>query len=331
MKRERKEKVIVLLIILSLAIFAWWFKTIPRPYSGETFLFDTIVKFKIYGKGNSKKEVERAISYLKKLEKKLNYFDAQSELSKLNREKKLNASPELKEVIELSRKAFNDTKGHFDISIAPLMDLWDFAHGGRVPEEKEIKETLKKVDGERILVEGNEVRLGENLKIDLGGISKGYAVDKTVDLLQKKAPAGLVSFRSTVRVWGRKPGGESWKIGLENPRNQKEIVATVRLEDGESLSTSGDYQKFFLKNGVRYHHILNPKNGYPARYYQSLTVILKGKASLADAYSTALFTLREEECKAIAKKLNLGLIIVDRRGEIKVFNVKRGKVEILKD
>jgi thiamine biosynthesis lipoprotein len=331
MKKEGKEKVVVFLIILFLVIFAWWFGALPRPYSYETFLFDTIVKFKIYGKGNSKKEVEKTISYLKKLEKKLNYFDPQSELSKLNREKKLNASPELKEVIELSRRVFDNTEEHFDISVAPLMDLWDFAHGGRVPKKKEIKETLKKVDGKRILVEGDEVRLGENLKIDLGGISKGYAVDKAVNLLQKKAPAGLVSFRSTVRVWGRKPGGESWKIGLENPRNQKEILATVMLEDGESLSTSGDYQKFFLKNGVRYHHILNPKNGYPARYYQSLTVILKGKASLADAYSTALFTLREEECKTIAKKLNLGLIIVDRKGEIKVFNVKKGKVKILKD
>jgi thiamine biosynthesis lipoprotein len=331
MKKEGKEKVVVFFIILFLVIFAWWFGTLPRPYSKETFLFDTIVKFKIYGKGNSKKKVERTISYLKKLEKKLNYFDPQSELSKLNREKTLNASPELKEVVELSRKAFEDTKGHFDISVAPLMDLWDFAHGGRVPEEKEIRETLKRVDGKRIFIKGDEIRLGGNIEIDLGGISKGYAVDKAVNLLQEKAPAGLVSFRSTVKVWGRKPGGESWKIGLENPRNQKEIVATVKLEDGESLSTSGDYQKFFFKNGVRYHHILNPKNGYPARYYQSLTVILKGRASLADAYSTALFTLGEEECKAIAKKLNLGLIIVDRRGEIKVFNLKKGKVEILKD
>jgi thiamine biosynthesis lipoprotein len=331
MKKERKEKILIFLILLFLAIFAWWFKALPKPYSYETFLFDTVVKFKIYGKGNSEKEVKKTLSYLRQLEKKMNYFDSQSELSKLNREKKVNASSELKEVIVLSRKAFNDTKGHFDISIAPLMDLWDFAHGGRLPEKEEIKEALKYVNGKEISIKENKIRLEKNVKIDLGGISKGYAVDKAVNLLQRKTPAGLVSFRSTVKVWGRKPGGESWMIGLENPRNQKEILATIKLKDGESLSTSGDYQKFFIKNGVRYHHILNPENGYPARYYQSLTVIFKGKASLADAYSTALFTLPKEECKKIAKELKLGLLIVDRKGKVEIFNVKRGKIKILKE
>jgi thiamine biosynthesis lipoprotein len=247
------------------------------------FLMSTPVRVKVEGPG-AEKLAEQAIQEMKRLESEFSRFDPSNEVGMINKlagKAPHKVSSDTFKCVELAVRMSKLSKGAFDITLGRARDLVLF------PRTKEI--FLKR----------------KGVKIDLGGIGKGYAAEAARGLLVKKgAKSGMIDMRSSIAVFGPK----SWKIGIQHPRNQGQLIGIIELKEGQSLSTSGDYE--------RGQHIIDPRKGKPAAGCQSVTVIGKD-AAFADALSTAVFILGPEEgIKLIGSLPDTEALIVDARGKI---------------
>ncbi|MEO8195319.1 MAG: FAD:protein FMN transferase [Thermoanaerobaculia bacterium] len=217
--------------------------------------------------------------------------------------------------IEIGR----ETEGAFDVSWAALWGLWDFrAASPTVPEPSAIAARRGLVDYRRIVLDpaARTIFLPEaGMKLGLGGIAKGYALERAGAFLRQR---GFEDFLivSGGQVYARGTrGGRPWQVGVRDPRGERdEIFATLPLGGG-SLSTSADNESFFVVEGVRYHHILDPRTGWPSRGLRSATV-LAADPTLADALSTAVMVLGRERGLAVAARLGAGALVVDEQGEV---------------
>ena len=217
--------------------------------------------------------------------------------------------------VEIGRQ----TEGAFDVSWAALWGLWDFrAAAPSVPDRSVIAGRRALVDYRRILLDpaARTVFLpAAGMKLGLGGIAKGFALDRAGVLLAER---GFEDFLvvSGGQVYARgSRGGRAWQVGVRDPRGERdEIFATLPLRGG-SLSTSADNESFFLVEGARYHHILDPRTGWPSTGLRSATV-LHADPTLADALSTAVMVLGKERGLAVAARLGAGALVVDEQGEI---------------
>ncbi|MCK4777870.1 MAG: FAD:protein FMN transferase, partial [Actinomycetia bacterium] len=157
----------------------------------------------------------------------------------------------------------------------------------------------------------------KGIHIDLGSCSKGYALDLALEQIKNKSiKAALLSTKSSTIVFGKKPDGSPWQIGIEHPRNSNELIGSITLQDSEGLSTSGDYQKYFFSEGKRYHHLLNPFSGYPANDFQSLTVISSRSCLEADILSTAIFIMDKKSGWDYILVNNIKALAVDKNGKV---------------
>ncbi|MDD5097147.1 MAG: FAD:protein FMN transferase [Candidatus Omnitrophica bacterium] len=241
-----------------------------------------------------------------RLDQLLSKYIPTSEVSILNHTGKLKVSSDTFYIIKKSKEFYQLTDGAFDITVAPLVDLWGFSDlKTKVPTLDEINSTLKIIGSDKIILQENdsvvEFKLPK-MKIDLGGIAKGYALDCAVKKLKEhKINSCLINAGGQVYALGNK-FNSPWKIGIKNPRKPG-VSQTLELKN-QSVSTSGDYEQFFLKDGVRYCHIINPKTGYPADTLVASVTIIAGQGLTADALSTALFILEETKSKELLKKFN---------------------------
>lgn len=344
---KKNSKFVLLLICFFLIGFLYfWARSLANisyakePLVKDEFMLDTLVTIKAHGKSGRKVEaaVKAAFQEMARVEKEMNYYDSKSELSKINRlaaQESLKIPASLVRVIELSLDYYWMTDGAFDITIAPLMDLWSFGQKNQLPTPVETDRALALVGSENIALdkEKSEIRLLKSgCKIDLGGVAKGYAVDRAIEVLKRHGiRSALVTTGSTTRVIGQKPGGEPWKIGIEDPRDKNSLIGILELQDGESLSTSGDYQQFFVRKGKRYHHILDPDTGRPAQDYMSVTVITIRSCAEADILSTALFVLGYPDgMKYVEKTTDLEAVVVTIDGKVRLSNRLKDKVKELK-
>jgi thiamine biosynthesis lipoprotein len=193
--------------------------------------------------------------------------------------------------LELSRW----TSGRFDPTVGVLRRAWDFG-AARVPEASEVEELLPLVDAAAVSVRDGTVFLRRaGMELDLGGVGKEYAVDRVADLLEAEGiPSALVNFAGDVRTVGRRGDGKPWRVGIQEPRDGSRCRLAVRLRGSAGVATSGDYERGFVRDGVRYHHILDAKTGWPARGLSSVTVVAK-TAFDAGRLSTAVFLLGPRE------------------------------------
>jgi thiamine biosynthesis lipoprotein len=260
------------------------------------------------------REVER-IDWL------MSHYRQGSEVSQITRhagERETPVSPETLEVIERALYFSRLSGGAFDITIGPVFRLWNFREG-KIPEEKSLQETLKKVDYRKIKVDPlkSSVYLeSRGMELDLGAIAKGYAVDRAAAVLrQGRVENFLVNAGGDLTVSGAKGNGMPWSIGIQHPRLPSELLVKLRPVQA-AVATSGDYEKFFFQGGERYHHILTPSTGLPARECQSVT-IMAPSAMDADALATSIFVLGPKEGFALLERLpDVHAIIVDRRGSV---------------
>lgn len=231
-----------------------------------------------------------------RLEGLLSKYIPESEVSRLNRAGELKVSPDTFYLIKSSGDLSGKTEGAFEITIATLVDLWGFSNKDyRLPAKEEISKTMKLVGSDKIiLLENNNMVKFKfpGMKIDLGGIAKGYALDCAVSKLKEHGINDcLINAGGQVYALGKGNKGP-WKIAVQNPR-KPEISKIVELEN-KSISTSGDYEQFFFDNGKRYCHILNPKTGYPADSGIASVTVIDKSAMSADVLSTSAFILGEE-------------------------------------
>lgn len=230
----------------------------------------------------------------------------------------------LSNFIVLSKTINEKSEGMFDLTVYPLVRLWGFYlqdEEKRVPSNQEIKQALQFMGMDNIIFTNNGIQLLNDVKIDVGAIAKGYAVDEAVRMMQELegVSAGFVNAGGNIRVYGTKPDGTPWRVGIRNP-NGENIEEIISLYDGESIATSGDYEQFFIVDNQYYHHIFNPKTGRPvAHNLASLSIVLKGSAELADVLATAFLALGTEKTKELLpifeKDQQFSLFFIERNGK----------------
>ncbi|MEW6066835.1 MAG: FAD:protein FMN transferase [Nitrospirota bacterium] len=300
-------------------------------------MMDTIVTITVVSnsRGDANNAIDAAFSEIERLEQLTTFFSAQSEVSQINKNagiSEVKISPDIMDMLDKAMFVSKETDGAFDLTIGCVTALYDF-HKKTMPSHDAIKKNLYLVNYKDLVINKNRSTAflrKKGMLIDLGGVAKGYAVDKAVEALKKRGiKAGIVSVAGDIRVFGSKPEGKTWKMGIRNPRIKEDslddIMATIDLKD-MAISTSGDYERYFMLNGKRYHHILSPNTGYPAEKCQSVTVVAKD-AVFTDAFATGIFILGVEQGMKILEKMGFDGVIVDSKGKIHITPGIRGGIE----
>jgi FAD:protein FMN transferase len=310
------------------------FKRIERT----EFAMDTVVEATVFA--TRKKQGEQAIAAvfdeISRLEAILARTKAGSDLERINSaagKQPVTVSAPTFEVIQLGLDVGGRTDGAFDITIAPLIELWGFGTGEtRVPTTEQLAHALNLVDFRNVstYAEERQVYLQEaDMRLDLGGIAKGFIVDKAVERLRAEGIiSASVDAGGDIRVIGNKMDGTPWRIGIRDPRDRRRLVAVIPLTN-RAIVTSGDYERLFFHEGERYHHILNPGTGMPARGVISVTIVAND-AFTADALSTAVFVMGLEQGMAFVEKLpDIEAVIITEDEQIHLSSGLEGKVELL--
>lgn len=241
---------------------------------------------------------DQAFEEVQRLDRMLSTYRPDSELSQLNRKAADGAVQVSTELFELLAKCEDYSRrsdGAFDVTVGPLMKLWGFYKGsGRLPHRAEVRGVLGRVGYRNVALDrsaGTVRFLKKGVEIDPGGIGKGYAVDQVVRVLKShRIPAALVSAGgSSIYAFGAPPGERGWKVKIRNPRNSRETIEDVLLRD-ESMSTSGNYEKFFYAGGRMYSHIMDPRTGFPAEGVLSVSVVAP-KTLDSEAWTKPLYVL----------------------------------------
>ena len=243
---------------------------------------------------------------LKRIEKLLSKYKPESEVSKLNKTGFLKASPETFYIIKKAKEFWQASGGAFDVTIGPLMDLWGFTNKQyTVPNLAKIRDTLRLVGSDKIILQDfdNVIQFKlSGMKIDLGGIAKGYALDCAVKKLKAAGIKDcLINAGGQVYCLGSR-FSKPWKVGIINSR-LKNLTEYLELKN-KSAATSGDDQQYFVKDKKRYAHILNPKTGYPARSGVSSVSVIADDGLTADALATAIFVLGKDKGEKLAKQFS---------------------------
>jgi thiamine biosynthesis lipoprotein len=308
-------------VILSLLGF-WYFRKDTVTVSDSRLTLGTIVEITLVGQDKQALEgaLTAAFERIAELEKITDRFTANSEISAINRRKDngpIPVSADMLNMLVLSRKISDLTGGAFDVTVAPLVDLWGFDVGGRLPKKEDIERERARVDYHRVIIDedaGTITLTDPSVRLELGGIAQGYAAREAEKVIRARGvKSGVINISGDIIVIGTK-AGKPWRIGVQDPRNTDALCAVIKAED-IAIVTSGDYERCFFVDGVRYHHILDPKTGYPARGCASVTVVTRDVA-LADGLSTAVFVLGPEAGADLVRSLDgVDVLIVTDDGK----------------
>lgn len=343
--KEKKKKVGAMLIAALAVIFAaavcgcgagkedeYHRSTAPTPVMGT---MASLVLYTDSGAGDN----------LKRMEKEL-FRDARAaetellslrldtaEVYRINKaleqgKQEIAISEELQMLLSNCLDVSESCEGAFDISLGALTGLWKIdekAAGtldGEVPAKAEILAAKSLTGYERVALKGNLLTAPKGYVIDLGAVGKGYALDRAFRILEKdkliygKRLYGTFSIGGSVLTYGEKPDGVPWKVAIINPFDSRETIGYLELNGTNYISTSGDYERFFEANGIRYHHILDPNTGYPAQGEVNSVTILADRGYLSDALSTAVFLLGKEEGMKLCELYQAGVLLVEKDGTI---------------
>jgi len=270
---------------------------------------------------------------IRRLENMLSTWIETSELSRINQAAGLEPIGVSAETFDLLRRALEVaeyTEGGFNIAIGPAVRLWNIPEAPRIPSAMELEIAAQYVDYRRIHLDQTRRTVfleKPGMRIDIGGIGKGFAAEKAAAVMRENgAKGGLVAVAGDFRVFGRRADGTAWPLGIQHPREPGKVLAMLDVTD-EAVSTSGDYERYFLKDGVRYHHILDPQTLQPARLCQSVTIIAPD-ATTADALATGVFVMGPARGMALVERLGLGAVIVDAQGMVIVSSRLRDRVTL---
>ncbi len=317
----------------------------PREESkaeASVFAMDTFMTITAYG-AQAEEAVQAAQKEIEYLDQLLSAGSSESEVGKLNQNGAGMCSADTAYLLERSLKLYNETDGAFDVMMYPLMENWGFISGEyKVPSQETIDKLLPLADVSKVSYdpEQREVQFLENgMKVDFGGIAKGYTSSCIMDIFdQYDISSGIVNLGGNVQVKGKKTDGTDWRVGIRDPKGEKEYLGILSISD-KAVITSGGYERFFEENGVRYHHILDPKTGKPAQSGLDSVTIVSEDGTLADGLSTALFVMGVDKAQQywMEHSNDFDAILVTDDGTIYVteglehkFESKIGKAHIIR-
>lgn len=313
---------IVLTVVLTLGVFGCAYYKYDREKKFDyaeknSYAMGTIVSQKVSG-DYAAKHIEKANLLISSIEKVISKNISSSVVSAVNENGEANDS-DVAAILKICNEVSEKTDGAFDVTVGEIVEMWNFdGENESIPSEKELKKALKKVGYENITLDGSGIKLSTDAVIDLGAVGKGLACESVITLY--KATEGLkgaiVSVGGSVGCYGSyNKAGDSWRIGIRHPRQENAFLGVLTLKEG-FVSTSGDYEKFFMKDDVRYHHILDARTGYPASSDIISATVICDSGLLSDALSTACFILGSQEGARLCEKYNASAIFVSPDMEI---------------
>lgn len=302
------------LLLLTLAVFGFFYqKQLPQtdPISGTAFKLNTVVQVTIYDSKDTSL-IEEAFALCDKYEELFSRTKPSSEIYQLNHKTLpqdkdgFAVSFETAQLIAKGLAYGRLSDGNFDISIEPVSSLWDFTSGEKaIPSEESLLSALPLVNYKNVTLNGQHVQFAEeHMGLDLGAIAKGYIADKIKEfLLSKGVKSAIINLGGNVLCVGSKPDGSPFRVGIQKPfAERSETAAVVDISD-QSMVSSGVYERYFEKNGQRYHHILNPATGYPYENSLVSVTIISDKSVDGDGLSTSCFALGLEKGMALINSL----------------------------
>lgn len=316
---------------------------------GFTGVFDTVIQLTVYtDKASKYNEYYQAtydgFNHYNQLFDKYHTYEGVNNIKTINDNAgvaPVSVDPELMEMLVLSKEWYEKSNGAFDITLGPVLTIWHnyreeaaelakLGLDGNVPTYDELQEAAQFVGWQYVELDEENLTVyinHPNASIDVGGVAKGFAAEKVAQQLEcMGVNSGILNAGGNIRTIGRKPNGEAWSIGIQHPDKSlisSESIDSVRYKESMSSVTSGDYERYYMVDGVRYHHIISPFTLYPAEYYRSTSVNIKD-SRLADILSTTMFILPYEEGeKVIHEAGGLGIWVSE---EEKAFDAEHSEV-----
>ena len=308
------------MVILCVIFTGCTLARIKEPLTMTGTYFDTVIQLQVWDAD------EEILEHCKNLCRKYeNLFSAEVESSDIGRinqaeGKPVSVSSETAELIQLGIHYGELSDGKFDITVLSASELWDFHDGKKViPDQKVLEEAVSHIDYKNIQVDGTTVTMKDpKCRIDLGGIAKGYIADRLKEYLEKEGiEHATINLGGNVLTIGTKPDGSDYKIGIQKPfAADGEVLEVLSVHD-RSVVSSGDYERYFEKDGVIYHHILDPQSGWPVQNDLDQVTILSDSSADGDALSTTCYVLGlEKGMKLIQEMDDVEAIFVTKEGEI---------------
>jgi thiamine biosynthesis lipoprotein len=306
------------------------------PYTKVDFAMGTVINQTIYSGEDITQDVMNIIVNIEN--NMLSWRVESSDIAKINAmagKGEINVSDAVKNDLLTAIDIGNNSDGALDITIGNISRLWNIeADEPKVPSDEDIKELLKNVDFRKLSVTDEGVILPENTSIDLGAVGKGIACDRIKEYfdIKESVEGAVISVGGSILVYGNKPDHSNWKVGITNPRGEEaDVFGALTLDKECYISTSGDYEKYFIEDGKRYHHILDPQTGYPSESGLISVTIVSDQGVLSDGLSTACFVLGYEKSLPLLEKYNAEAIFVDVDKNVIVTEGLKNSFSILKE
>lgn len=309
------------------------------PISKSDFCLGTVVDITIYDKA-SEDTFTDVFNILKRIENRMSLNLENSEICNINKnagKEEVKVSPETFSVIKRGKYYSSLSNGHFDISIGPLVKLWGIgSDNARLPSPDEINSTIKKIGYKDIILdEANcSVKLArEGMMLDLGAIAKGYAADEIAQYLKSKnIQNAIINLGGNVYAMGSNPNSKPWNIGIQNPIDSRgKNIGLIHVRN-KTVVTSGVYERYFEKDGKKYHHILSPFTGYPVDNSLVSVSIVADKSIDADGLSTTIFSMGLKDGSKLIESLGgVDAIFITKDNNIYITSGLKGNFSITDD
>lgn len=262
--------------------------------SQELYAMDTVMTLTAYGP-QAKKALNDAADEIERLDALWSISSSDGDIARLNTDKQATLSDDTIALLKRAQEISASTGGLFACTIEPVMEAWGFTNGNyTVPDDATLQSLLAHVDDTQIAIDGNTVTIPADVKVDLGGIAKGFTSDRVMELFSADGvTSGIISLGGNVQTLGTKPDGSLWRVGIQDPDDSSGIIATIEVAD-KAVITSGGYQRYFEQDGTTYHHIIDPRTGMPADSGLTSVTIVSDDGTLADGLSTSLFIMGKE-------------------------------------
>lgn len=308
---------------VAIVAFFVWDGVFNKTASKEFFAMDTVISVKITGKDADKcvAEIEKCVAELDSI---LTRHKTTSEISIINKNSGGNLSDKTAEYFRLLLDVSKKSGGAFDFTLGAVSDLWGFGKNPVVPEEAEIQKLLSECGYNKVTLSGNELTVGGGI-IDFGAVGKGIALDEIRSILENaKVKEAVISVGGSVLLYGEKEAS----VGIRDPYgNAGRSIATLSLAD-TCISTSGSYERCFEENGKTYHHIIDPKTGFPVENELISVTVISQNGAISDALSTACFVLGIEKGAALAKEFGCEAVFITKDKRVYATDGAAPKLEI---
>ncbi len=315
---------VVLCAVILLCIVLADFAQSRSEYSSTTIAMGTVVNFRLFGSDGKQTELGLKENLTETEEALLSWRKENSDIYRVNAssDNAVSVSRETVDIIATALEVSKKCGGVFDITVGNLTKLWDFGGDNqRLPAEDEISKAMETVNYASVKITDTTIITANGQSLDLGAIGKGAACDRIRNYLSTtRTDSAVISVGGSLLLYGNR----SFNIGIVNPENDKESMSTLRLSD-ICVSTSGNYEKFFVEDGKTYHHILNAETGYPAGSSLSSVTVVCESGTLSDALSTACYILDYNDSLALLNEFDAEAVFVFKDKTVRVTDGLRDK------